>query len=267
MTIVYDREFKQIYTLWFLFQDDKLLVKMLNNQVTPVTSSDLEDLKIDITQSHYLGKSDQLPCYAAELKKDIKLPDYYSFQNLRQLLDQLTEKIFITAGRAYQVIHWDQTHQFCGRCGSHNIDSPDELAKQCPSCRLISYPRISPAVIVAITKGNQILLARNKKFTTNHYSVISGFVEPGETLEECIKREIWEEVGIGVKNIKYFGSQPWPFPDALMIAFTAEYDQGEIKVDNLEIMDAKWFTSDELPSLAAKSTIARRLIDWFINKN
>jgi NAD+ diphosphatase len=128
---------------------------------------------------------------------------------------------------------------------------------------LVNYPRLSPAIIVAVLKNNQILLARNKRFKLPFYSVLAGFVEPGETLEECVQREIREEVGIMTKNIRYFGSQPWPFPNSLMIAFVADYADGEITIDGSEIIDAAWFSKGELPQIPPTISIARQLIDWF----
>lgn len=138
-------------------------------------------------------------------------------------------------------------------------------AKECPGCRFLSFPRISPAVIVLVEKENRVLLARVKRFTTELYSVLAGFVEPGETLEETVRREVAEETGIKVKNIRYFGSQPWPFPDSLMIGFTADYESGEIKIDETEIADAGWYDPDRLPIIPGKISIARELIDWFVN--
>ena len=140
----------------------------------------------------------------------------------------------------------------------------DERAKICLKCGLINYPRISPAIIVAVVKKNQILLARSERFPTGFYSVLAGFVEPGETFEDCVKREVKEEVGLDVKNIRYFGSQPWPFPDSLMVGFTADYDGGKILIDKTEIKDAGWFTAHDLPQIPGKISIARRLIDWFV---
>jgi len=142
-----------------------------------------------------------------------------------------------------------------------------ERAKVCSKCGFRTYPRISPATITAVTPGNQILLARAKRFPSELYSVIAGFAEPGETLEECVKREIMEETGIDVKNIRYFGSQPWPFPDSLMIAFTADFEGGEIRIYKKELVDARWFTADALPKIPDKLSIARRLIDRFIENN
>lgn len=146
------------------------------------------------------------------------------------------------------------------------MNKNDERAKVCPSCGFVNYPRISPAMIVAVTRGREILLAKGSRFQGGFYSVLAGFVEPGETFEECVEREIKEEVGLKVKNINYFGSQPWPFPDSLMVGFTAEYAGGDITIDNKEILDAGWYTAEGLPLIPGNGSIARRLIDWYVQK-
>jgi NAD+ diphosphatase len=143
-------------------------------------------------------------------------------------------------------------------------DKTDERAKTCPACGLNSYPRLSPAVIVAVVKDDKLLLATSPRFRSSFWSVLAGFVEPGETLEDCVVREVEEEVGITVRNVRYFGSQPWPFPDSLMLGFTAEYAKGEIKTDGMEIVEADWFGADNLPNVPPSVSIARRLIDWFV---
>jgi NAD+ diphosphatase len=183
---------------------------------------------------------------------------------LRRFFGTLDETLIWTAGRANQLIHWSREHRFCGKCGHETEDSRGERAKICPICGLINYPRVSPAIIIAVIKDNQILLARNKRFKNKFFSVLAGFVEPGETLEECAQREIFEEVNLRVKNIRYFGSQPWPFPNSLMVAFTADYGGGKIKEDKLEIIEAGWFSADQLPSIPPRMSIARKLIDWFV---
>jgi NAD+ diphosphatase len=188
------------------------------------------------------------------------------FKDLRSLYGALDEDIFLLAGKAVQIVSWDQTHQYCGRCGTNTEALEGERAKKCPACGSINYPRITPAVIVGIIKGNKILLARSAMSNTNRRSILAVFVEPGETLEECLQRETAEETGIQVKNIKYFGSQPWPFPNSLMVGFTAEYDSGEIHIDGTEIAEADWYDVKSLPDeLPSKMSIARQIIDWFID--
>jgi NAD+ diphosphatase len=144
--------------------------------------------------------------------------------------------------------------------------SQTERAKECPKCGLLHFPRLAPAIIVLVERGNELLLARSRHFMPGMYSVLAGFVEPGESLEEAVVREVREEVGISVKDIKYFGSQPWPFPHSLMVGFTATYGCGEITIDDTEIEDAGWFTADKLPRIPGKISIARKLIDWFVEK-
>jgi len=184
-------------------------------------------------------------------------------KGLRQLFGRLEEDLIWIAGRANQLVDWNRSHRFCGNCGHPTENKQNERAKICPACDLINYPRLSPAIIVAVLKQNRLLLASNKRFKSEFYSVLAGFVEPGETLEECVVREVKEEVGIAVKNIRYFGSQPWPFPNSLMVGFIADYKGGEIDVDKSEIVDAAWFSSDNLPLVPPKISIARQLIDWF----
>jgi NAD+ diphosphatase len=198
------------------------------------------------------------------LPEELVLSDGYAWKGLRELFGQVDEDLVWVAGRAGQLVHWHRNHRFCGRCGSPTQDHAEERAKICPGCGLINHPRVSPAIIVAVVKDRQLLLAHSTRFPAKFYSVLAGFVEPGESLEECVQREVFEEVGVRVGNIRYFGSQPWPFPDSLMVAFTADYAGGEIRVDSVEIADAGWFSADGLPAIPPRISIARKLIDWFV---
>lgn len=250
---------------WLLFNMNKVLV--LDNGKITLPHLDLYKLNIKPIRRQYVGSMDGRSCYVGELSPDTVAPEGMSFCDLRGLFNQVSVDLFFFVGKAYQIMNWDRTHQYCGRCGTQTENRIDERAKFCPSCKLVNYPRISPAMIVAITRGNEILLAQGSSFQTAFYSVLAGFVEPGETFEECVQREVKEEVGLNVKNIKYFGSQPWPFPDSLMVGFTAEYDSGDIKIDNREILAAEWFAADRLPLIPGKGSIARQLIDWFMLRN
>ena len=254
---------EQTSALWFIFSKGKLLIKISNDADTIPDTSDLAESDLSPGRSQYLGTLDSRPCYAAELAAGRPDADDFKFKELRVLFGSLDEDLIWVAGRANQLVDWSRTHQYCGVCGRPTEDKTDERAKVCPQCGLVNYPRLSPAIIVAVLKNNQILLARNKRFKLPFYSVLAGFVEPGETLEECVQREIREEVGITVKNIRYFGSQPWPFPNSLMIAFVADYTNGEITIDGSEIIDAAWFSKGELPQIPPTISIARQLIDWF----
>lgn len=247
---------------WFIFNSDKLLINPENELKLPITSN-LKEFSILPIKSRYIGTIDGHDCYAVEVAPETNIPDGMIFEDLRSLYDDLDEDIFLLAGRAIQIIYWDKNHQFCGKCGAPTETMAHELAKKCPECGLMAFPRLSPAVITAIIKDGKILMAKHG-YRGGMYGLIAGFIEPGETLEEGVKREIMEEVGLKVKNIKYFGSQPWPFPNSLMIGFTAKYESGKIQVDGDEITDAGWFSVNELPRIPSRMSIARELIDWYI---
>lgn len=251
--------------LWFAFCNDRLLVREADTGAMIPTGKNLADFGLTPLRCQYLGEYDGTPCYAAELPQDDKSPEGLAFYNLRRLFDLLEEDVFLLAGKAKQIVEWDRDHQFCSRCGEATVPQAEDRSKRCPRCGLRQYPRLAPAIIVAVTKGNQILLAHAARFPRSWYSVLAGFVEPGETLEEAVRREVFEEVGIRVRRIRYFGSQPWPFPHSLMIGFTAEYAGGDLVLEEREIDDAKWFTVDNLPQISGKISIARRLIDHFID--
>lgn len=213
----------------------------------------------------YFGELAGRPCFCLDVDEAAAQPPDLSFRCLRSLLGQLEEDLFLVAGRAFQLVNWNRTTQFCGRCGAQTQSQPEEFVKKCPVCKTSFYPRISPAIIVAVRRGNKLLLAHNKSFRSNLYSVIAGFLEPGETFEDCVKREVMEEVGLEVTNVRYFGSQSWPFPDSLMVGFTADYAGGEIAVDGSEIEMAGWFGLDDLPVIPDKTTIAGWLIQSFVD--
>lgn len=252
---------------WFVFCGDKLLVKEEGKGGRIPYSTDVSGLMRNLIRTHGIGRIDGKPCYASEVPEGVSAPQGMTFEGLRSLLGTPDEKIFSVAGRAFQCLDWDRTHQYCGKCGGHTELRLDELARSCPACRLISYPEVTPAVIVAVIRGEEILLARSRRFQGSFFSVLAGFVEAGETFEECVKREVREEVAIEVDNIRYFGSQPWPFPHSLMVGFTAEYSGGEISIDDKEISEAGWFNAKTLPEVPRTGTIARRLIDWFCDNH
>jgi len=252
----------------FIFNSTKLLIKTGTDIEGPriPTSEDFKGIDFTFVYKQYLGELEGYPCYCIEVEDMFTPLERMLFSDLRSLLGQIEEDIFLLAGRAFQIVNWNRMHKFCGKCGTSTETLQNELAKKCPGCGSVFYPRISPAVIVAVVRGDEILLAHNKNFRQNWYSVIAGFMEPGETFEDCVIREVKEEVGIRVKNIKYFDSQPWPFPDSLMVGFIAEHESGEIVVDGEEIEDAAWYGRDNLPQKPTVSSIAGRLIDFVIRK-
>lgn len=249
---------------WFAFQNDRLMVTVEDGKATVPLEYDLEDLGIKPVREQYLGTCNGVHCYSAELSLSMVWPEGRSFLNLIELYSLLERDLYQIAVKAVQVVAWDRTNQFCGSCGNPTRTLPDERAKGCSHCGQMAFPKISPAIMVAVIRDKRILLAKNRTFRNAFYSVLAGFVDPGETLEECIFREVREEVGLEVTRPVYFGSQPWPFPNSLMIAFTAEYAGGEIMVDGNEIIEADWFSADRLPNRPKGGlSIAGRLIDWF----
>lgn len=259
---------------WFLFRGYRLLVHLNDEEAQVPYIVDPSQLGLTAVRQQYLGylKNEQtIQCYSAELPEACQAPEGMAFQGLRHLFGLLDENFFWLAGRALQIMDWDRTHQYCGRCSTPVQAQTSDRAKVCPQCGLTSYPRLSPAIIVRVTRsgerGPELLLARAHRHPAGFYSVLAGFVEPGETLEACVRREIKEEVGIDVKNIRYFGSQPWPFPNSLMIAFTAEYAGGHIILEDEEIDRADWFTADALPRVPPPISIARSLIDDFVSQS
>ncbi len=264
---------------WFVFRVDQLLVEL-----GPATQPS-DDLRVKarpawarlpLQENHnwlegkavrtlYLGRLAGCDCWAAELPKDAEPPAGMSFEGLRTLFSVLDDPHFALAGRALQLVDWDRTHQFCGRCGTPTVAQADERVRVCPACKLSAYPRVAPAVMALIHRRNdtkdELLLARGPHFPAGMYSALAGFVEPGESLEQCVAREVAEEVGVRVKSLRYFASQPWPFPHSLMIAFVCEWLDGELRPQDAEIEDAKWFDVLQLPKLPSRISIARRLID------
>ena len=219
---------------------------------------------MEITSKHFLGHYLNRPCFAVSAQGQHS--EGFSPVGLRGLLGRTAQSLFYLAGRAQQVLEWHETHQFCGRCGAPMQDHPNDRAKQCPSCRLINYPRLSPSIIVLVTRGDEMLLARNAAWPNGMYSTLAGFVEAGESIEQTVHREVFEEVGLTVKNLEYFGSQSWPFPNSLMLGFHAEYADGDIVCQDDEIADAQWFSPDKLPQIPPKTAISGWLIQEFVER-
>src|SRR5438067_5522961 len=244
----------------FAFSNDKMLVGGSDAAPRVPTLDELRATGIDGVR-HYLGELSGVPCVAVGLENGIAAPGGYRFAGLRALFFRVPESLLAIGARAFQIVEWDRTHRFCGRCGAPTRDKLNERAKECPVCGYVAYPRVSPAMMALVTRGRELLLARAHRFPPGRYSALAGFVEPGETIEDCIRREVKEEVGIDVDCLRYFASQSWAFPHSLMIAFTAEYAGGELRPDGREIAEARWFAPDALPDMPPSLSIARRLID------
>ena len=186
----------------------------------------------------------------------------FIFRKLRSLFGTLDDNLLAVAGRGYQIAEWARTHRFCGACGTPTVHVAGERCMRCPACSHMAYPRISPAMMVLIKRGDAVLLARHNNSPSHFFTALAGFLEAGESIEDAVHREVFEEVGLKVRDVTYFGSQPWPFPHSLMIAFTAEYVSGDIVVDASEIAEAQWFgPSDPFPKVPPRGlSIAGHLI-------
>ncbi|MEE2782125.1 MAG: NAD(+) diphosphatase [Pseudomonadota bacterium] len=250
---------------YFVFSKGEILCKTEGGVLEPVTADDFRWFDMQVTSKHFLGNYLNRPCFAVAAKGTAT--QGFALMGLRNLLGRTNQSLFYLAGRAKQIIEWHETHQFCSRCGASVADHEVDRAKECPSCKLISYPRLSPSIIVLITKGEEMLLARNAAWPNGMYSTLAGFVEPGESIEQTVHREVFEEVGLHVRNLHYFGSQSWPFPNSLMLGFHAQYDSGEIVCQEGEIADAQWFRADNLPQIPPKTAISGWLIQEFIDQS
>ena len=244
----------------FVFRGSELLVR--ESDSLPPEAGAMPDMAIDPGAFFPVGMWDGAYCRTAWVPKETPAPVGHAFKGLRSLFAKLDEATIAVAGRAVQIAEFARTHRFCGACGKPMSKAPGERAMKCP-CGHLAYPRISPAMMVLVKRGLSILLARNVAVPAGgRMSALAGFLEPGESIEEAVHREVREEVGLEVRDLRYFASQSWPFPHALMIAFTAEYAGGDIKCDPNEIAEARWFgPGDTLPELSPRQSISRALID------
>lgn len=250
---------------WFVsVAGQQLLCQEGSQQFIYETSAEKSLLHGDT--AHLLGIYNDRPCYAVSISPETAISSGFEWRTLRSFLGQVDDLHFDLAGRACQIINWDQEHQFCGRCGQPTIVSSIDNARTCHNCNKQFFPRISPCVIVVITRDDHCLLARNAAWERHYFSALAGFIEPGETVEQALHREVMEEVGIEVDNLQYFGSQPWPFPGQLMLGFHAAYKAGSIKIDQQEIVEANWWHYQNLPPCPSPYTLSGRLIESFVNQ-
>lgn len=190
----------------------------------------------------------------------------YEWCGLRSSFYKLSDELYLKAGKCHELLYWDHSTQFCGVCGTP-MKIHTDICKKCPSCGKEIWPQLATAIIVLVHRGDEVLLVHARNFKSDFYGLVAGFVETGETLEEAVHREVMEETGIKIENIRYFGSQPWPFPCGLMIGFNADYVSGDIKLQAEELTKGNWFTKDTLPHIPEKLSIARKILDdWLSNQ-
>jgi NAD+ diphosphatase len=254
--------------IWFCVSQSAVVVREGASGLELLEAIHPRELGLEPDHEHFLGTLDGRPVWAAGIDRPFAPSESLRAESLFTLFSHVSEPVWALAGRAVQMAEWHRTHRFCGRCGAATEAAPGERARRCPECALLSFPRLAPAVITLVEREGRALLARGRAFgATPMYSVLAGFVEPGETLEEAVAREIREEVGVDVAAIRYHSSQPWPFPHSLMIGFTAKWAGGEIACDPSEIVDANWYAPDDLPNIPGKLSIARRLIDDWLARS
>lgn len=248
---------------WFVFCKDELLLEKNNGaysipyDATPPVTPDHG------TTIHTIIAKDGTTCKAFAIAEPLKETGRYMMAGLRASYDLIPLFHYQAAGKAREIIHWDKTNRFCSACGTP-LERKEEIMKKCPHCGKEVYPTISTAILVLIRKEDSLLLVHARNFKGTFNSLVAGFLETGETLEECVEREVREETGLEVKNIRYFGNQPWPYPSGLMVGFIADYAGGEIRLQNEELSSGAFYTRDNLPELPRQLSLARKMIDWWL---
>lgn len=249
-------------THWIIFSQNLLCIQSLEDSISLPQCINSLGLEAYADEAVELHRDTEATLLLLDLRHEQVDATEITLASLREVMLSGINIDFQHIARAWQYAQFLRTHQFCGQCGSSTRQVKWEMARHCDTCQHRSYPRVSPCIIVAIHDGTNILLAKGSRHTkTNMYSTLAGFVESGESLEQAVHREVAEEVGVKLKNIQYFGSQPWPFPHSLMMGFIAEYAGGDIVVDGHEILDAQWYRPDALPHIPDHISIARDLID------
>ncbi|RKU68364.1 NAD(+) diphosphatase [Parabacteroides sp. AF17-3] len=247
---------------WFIFFNDQLLLQKKGETYTIPYSI---NPPVPVKNVLEVSLLEDMPACTASLDTPLEETAEYLPMGLRASYDYLDPVLHKIAGKAYELIYWDQHSRFCPSCGTKTV-MQTTISKQCPNCKYEIYPVVSPAILVLIRKGDAILLVHARNFRGSFYGLVAGFLETGETLEECVRREVMEETGLEINNITYFGNQPWPYPSNLMVGFIADYVSGTIRLQDEELSEGAFFTKDNLPELPRKLSLARKMIDWWLEQ-
>lgn len=247
---------------WFIFFNDQLLLQKKGETYTIPYSI---NPPVPVNNVLEFSLLEDMPACAASVDTPLEETAEYFPMGLRASYDYLDPVLHKIAGKAYELIYWDQHSRFCPSCGTKTV-MQTTISKQCPNCKYEIYPVVSPAILVLIRKGDAILLVHARNFRGSFYGLVAGFLETGETLEECVRREVMEETGLEINNITYFGNQPWPYPSNLMVGFIADYVSGTIRLQDEELSEGAFFSKDNLPELPRKLSLARKMIDWWLEQ-
>jgi NAD+ diphosphatase len=250
-------------TLWFMFHNSSLLLRRTRHGASALPRGEAPPLP-PAGALHRLGLFRRRPCTAYDVTQTPD-PQEWDAPDLRAAYGLIEGDLHCFANKGFELIHWDRQSQYCSACGSP-MKRSTAASKTCPSCGRKSFPALTPAVLTLVRKQDGILLARARSFKEPYYSILAGYLEPGESLEECARREVFEETGITVGALAYFGSQSWPFPSTLMVGFIAEYESGELRIQKKELASGAFFTRDDLPRLPDRFTLSRRMIDWWLKQ-
>lgn len=247
---------------WFIFFNDQLLLQKKGETYTIPYSI---NPPVPVKNVLEVSLLEDMPACTASVDTPLEETAEYLPMGLRASYDYLDPVLHKIAGKAYELIYWDQHSRFCPSCGTKTV-MQTTISKQCPNCKYEIYPVVFPAILVLIRKGDAILLVHARNFRGSFYGLVAGFLETGETLEECVRREVMEETGLEINNITYFGNQPWPYPSNLMVGFIADYVSGTIRLQDEELSEGAFFTKDNLPELPRKLSLARKMIDWWLEQ-
>ncbi|MEG1660792.1 MAG: NAD(+) diphosphatase [Bacteroides sp.] len=248
---------------WFVFCQDKLLLAKQNGGCAVPCQPSAPTALSETTTVHEVTTLNGRLCKAYFIDQPIEETDDWVMTGLRASYDSIPLEQYEAAGKAFEILHWDRSNRYCAACGTP-LEQKDAIMKKCPVCGNEVYPAISTAVLVLIRKGDAVLLVHARNFRGTFYGLVAGFLETGETLEECVRREVTEETGLEIKNIAYFGNQPWPYPSGLMVGFIADYAGGDIKLQEEELSAGAFYTRAQLPEIPGKLSLARKMIDWWI---